>query len=425
MRRRPSTAAWCAVLSFLSLLSWDARAGEPSGGASPLARAPRVLVVEPGRRGAWSDLQSALDAAQADDVVWVRGGEHPPIRIEKGVHLLAAPAARIRYPQGGNPKSAAAIEIRTTSREAVTLAGITVEVGVELASSGAVVPAVRASGCGRLVLIDCRLEGAGHAPGVVGAAGADGAAAVEARGVEQIWVSRCRLSGGAAAAHASHPLGTTSGDGGAGLSAPDSVVLALRSSFAGGAGGELQILGGSLLRRRAGIGGRGGIGLAARLVLDVGSRFEGGNGGAALEGRRRVVAAPEGEAVLGAQTRVPDQLEAFAAPHGEGRVTLLGLQAWGELSVLACADRLEFDELLAGDESFPFLDLRTALHVDAVPSAEVPVAPGLVEVLFELEGRAVAPVIGIPMLVQQVRQSPSGEVHWSNPEIVLRWPALP
>jgi hypothetical protein len=122
---------------------------------------------------------------------------------------------------------------------------------------------------------------------------------------------------------------------------------------------------------------------------------------------------------------VPDQLEAFPGERGTQRFALVGHQAWGEQSFLACADRLDFDELLAADETFPFLDLRSALHVEVVPAAEMPVAPGLIEVLFELEGRAIAPVVGIPMLVQQVRQTPSGEARWSNPEILVRWPALP
>jgi hypothetical protein len=425
MRRRPSAAAWCAVFAVASALASHARSSEPSGGNPWLVRTPRVLIVDPQRPDAWADLQRALDAARPDDVVWVRGGEHPPIRIAKGLHLIADPPARIRHPGAGEGKAGAAIEIRASANEGVTLAGLSVVLGAEAAASGLALPAVRASGCGRLVLVDCELEGGAHAPGANGAAGAAGASAVEARGVDQIWISRSRLRGGAAAAHASAPRGTTSGDGGAGLLAPDSVVLALRSSFGGGEGGALQLLGGSLLRSRAGIGGRGGPAVVARLVLDVGSRFVGGHGGAAVEGRRRVAASASGDAVIGARTLVPDQLEALASPQGESRVALVGHQAWGEQSYLACSDRLDVDELLSGDESFPFLDLRTALHIDAAPAAELPVAPGLVEVLYELESRAVAPIAGIPMLLQHVRQTPSGEVRWSNPEIVLRRPSIP
>ncbi|MBK9384742.1 MAG: hypothetical protein IPN34_08015 [Planctomycetes bacterium] len=424
MRRRSSAATWCAVFSLPVVLTWSVRANEPGGGAPRLSRAPRVLIVDPQRPDAWSDLQRALDAARPDDVVWVRGGEHPPIRIEKGLHLIADPPARILAPSALDPKSAAAIEIRTSASEAVTLAGISVEFGAE-ETSGSGLPAVRASGCGRLVFVDCRLEGGGSVAVGSGAFGTQGAVAVEARGVEQIWVSRSLLRGGAAAVLTSAPRGATSGDGGAGLFAPESVVLALRSSFQGGAGGSLQLLGGSMLRRRAGLGGRGGAAVVARGILDVSSRFAGGSGGVAIEGRRRVATSGSGDAVIGVRTLIPDQLESLAVPLGENRVTLVGHQAWGEQSFLACSDRLEIDELIAGDESFPFLDLRTALHLDAVPTAELPVAPGLVEVLFELEGRAVAPVVGIPMLVQHVRQTPSGEVRWSNPEIVLRRPAIP
>jgi hypothetical protein len=130
----------------------------------------------------------------------------------------------------------------------------------------------------------------------------------------------------------------------------------------------------------------------------------------------------DGPAAKGTRVAVPDQLEAFGRGEDGGAVSIVAHQAVGEQSFLACSDRLDVDEELAGDECLPFLDLRAALRIDVAPAAELPVAPGLVEVLFELEGRSLAPIAGIPMLVQHVRQTPAGETRWSNPEIVLRLP---
>lgn len=422
MRRLPSVAALCAVA--VVRFAATALSAEPAVFPAELgsAPAPRVLLVDPLRPDAWHDLQRALDAAQVGDIVLVRGGVHGPIRIEKGLHLLADPTARIRLPSTSSGGARAAIEIRAGARAAVTLAGLVVD---PLADGGAdpeVAPAIRAEGCGRVALIECRLEGGSHAPGLPVGPAADGAPALEARGVAEIWLSRTHLRGGAGGVHASSPRGARSGNGGAGVHAPDALVLSLRSTSRGGDGGTLQVFGGPLARGGAGTGGVGGCGVEARLLIDVGSMLKGGDGAPAFVGRRRALLGVDGPPVKGCRVAVPDQLEAFGRDQDAGAVSIVAQQAAGEQSFLACADRLDVDEELAEDEGLPFLDLRAALRIDVAPAAELPVAPGLLEVLFELEGRSLAPIAGIPMLVQQVRQTPSGETRWSNPEIVLRWP---
>lgn len=162
----------------------------------PSAAGAATLVVDAGGGGgAFTTLQAALNAAQPNDVIWVKGGSYANVTVAKPVTIVAEPAATI-LPQTVAASSMhhqeAAVTLAGSGSGAVRFTNVTIGGTVDASFFGSWEAGITGGGFGSLALHRCVVKG--PVP-FFPTGGGSGRAAIDV-GVGALWITNCTITGG-------------------------------------------------------------------------------------------------------------------------------------------------------------------------------------------------------------------------------------
>ena len=249
------------------------RSGGPTGPAwtgalvlgvlGAVARAERLDVP-----GDFADLQAALDAAQAGDVILVHGGTWGPITVREPVTILGEPRPTIEG-EGKGFVYRSPIRLEGSGQGVVVLANVRVDGVANGLVQSSIEPGISGGGFQELALYDSRID----APRWSLLSGLGVGAPAIGVTVPFVLVERCTVVGGRTDTDTTQ---LTSGVDGAPAIVAPGVVVVLDSLVRGGAAGVYchpsTDCGGSCP------GGAGGAGVVAAALYRAESTIEGGAG---------------------------------------------------------------------------------------------------------------------------------------------------